>query len=160
MPWVWPLGFYFSWIHPNRLYLANRNPPVSLTQTRPRAVGASLDVIGAAVRRAVDDEVPGAAEEETGPTAVRRVRPGPLDARVFCLADWLIGLAPGFWIEEEEGRSRLRQGRFTVRNPKRPNPTQQAAISDLTARVLSEKKAAARATVWPSSLAGGGEVAF
>ena len=28
---------------------------------------------GAAVRRAVDDEVPGAVEEETGPAAVRRV---------------------------------------------------------------------------------------
>ena len=31
---------------------------------------------GAAVRRAVDDEVPGAIEEETGPAAVRRVPPG------------------------------------------------------------------------------------
>ena len=29
--------------------------------------------VGAAVRRAVDDEVPGAVEEETGPAAVRRV---------------------------------------------------------------------------------------
>ena len=36
--------------------------------------------VGAAVRRAVDDEVPGAVEEETGPTAVRRVPPGLLDA--------------------------------------------------------------------------------
>ena len=36
--------------------------------------------VGAAVRRAVDDEVPGAVEEETGPAAVRRVPPalGPL----------------------------------------------------------------------------------
>jgi hypothetical protein len=29
--------------------------------------------VGAAVRRAVDDKVPGAIEEETGPAAVRRV---------------------------------------------------------------------------------------
>ena len=29
--------------------------------------------VGAVVRRAVDDEVPGAVEEETGPAAVRRV---------------------------------------------------------------------------------------
>ena len=29
--------------------------------------------VGAAVRRAVDDDVPGAVEEETGPAAVRRV---------------------------------------------------------------------------------------
>ena len=36
--------------------------------------------VGAAVRRAVDDEVPGAVEEETGPDAVRRVPPGLLDA--------------------------------------------------------------------------------
>ena len=34
-------------------------------------------VVGAAVRRAVDDEVPGAVEEE--PAAVRRVPPGLLD---------------------------------------------------------------------------------
>jgi len=32
--------------------------------------------VGAAVRRAVDDEVPGAVEEEAGPAAVRRVPPG------------------------------------------------------------------------------------
>ena len=32
--------------------------------------------VRAAVRRAVDDEVPGAIEEETGPAAVRRVSPG------------------------------------------------------------------------------------
>jgi len=37
--------------------------------------------VGAAVRRAVDDEVPGAVEEETGPAAVRRVHPGLLDAQ-------------------------------------------------------------------------------
>ena len=36
--------------------------------------------VGAAVRRAVVDEVPGAVEEETGPAAVRRVPPGLLDA--------------------------------------------------------------------------------
>ena len=36
--------------------------------------------VGAAVRWAVDDEVPGAVEEETGPAAVRRVSPGLLDA--------------------------------------------------------------------------------
>ena len=36
--------------------------------------------VGAAVRRAVDDEVPGAIKEETGPAAVRRVPPGLLDA--------------------------------------------------------------------------------
>jgi len=35
--------------------------------------------VGAAVRRAVDDEVPGAVEEETGPSAVRHVPPGLLD---------------------------------------------------------------------------------
>ena len=37
--------------------------------------------VGAAVRRAVDDEAPGAVEEETGPAAVRRVPPGLLDAQ-------------------------------------------------------------------------------
>ena len=36
--------------------------------------------VGAAVRRAVDDEVPGTVEEEAGPAAVRRVPPGLLDA--------------------------------------------------------------------------------
>jgi len=36
--------------------------------------------VGAAVHRAVDDEVPGAVEEETGPAAVRRVPLGLLDA--------------------------------------------------------------------------------
>ena len=40
--------------------------------------------VGTAVRRAVDDEVPGAVEgvveEETGPAAVRRVPAGLLDA--------------------------------------------------------------------------------
>ena len=36
--------------------------------------------VGAAVCRAVDDEVPGAVEEEAGPAAVRRVPPGLLDA--------------------------------------------------------------------------------
>jgi len=36
--------------------------------------------VRAAVRRAVDDEVPGAIEEETGPAAVRRVPPGLMDA--------------------------------------------------------------------------------
>ena len=36
--------------------------------------------VGAAVRRAVDDEAPGAVEEETGPAAVRRVPPGLLNA--------------------------------------------------------------------------------
>ena len=34
--------------------------------------------VSAAVRRAVDDEVPGAVEEEAGPAAVRRVYPGLL----------------------------------------------------------------------------------
>ena len=38
------------------------------------------------MRRAVDDEVPGAVKEETGPAAVRRVPPGPLNAlRVYAL---------------------------------------------------------------------------
>jgi len=37
------------------------------------------------VRRAVDDEVPGAVEEEAGPAAVRRVPPGLLDARFCCI---------------------------------------------------------------------------
>ena len=36
--------------------------------------------VGAAVHRAVDDEVSGAVEEETGPAAVRRVPLGLLDA--------------------------------------------------------------------------------
>jgi len=36
--------------------------------------------VGAAVRRAVDDEVPSAAEEKTGPAALRRMPPGLLDA--------------------------------------------------------------------------------
>jgi len=36
--------------------------------------------VGAAVRRAVGDEVPGAVEEKSGPAAVRRVPPGLLDA--------------------------------------------------------------------------------
>ena len=51
--------------------------------------------VGAVVRRVVDDEVPGAVEEEVGPAAVRRVPPGLLDAlpvhaAVFCprLAAW------------------------------------------------------------------------
>ena len=35
---------------------------------------------GAVVCRAMDDEVPGAVEEETGPAAVRRVPPGLLVA--------------------------------------------------------------------------------
>ena len=46
---------------------------VALVRRHRRAVGA-------AVRRAVDDEVPGAVEEETGRAAVRRVPPGLLDA--------------------------------------------------------------------------------
>ena len=37
--------------------------------------------VGAAVRRAVDDEVPSAVEEKTGPAAVRRMPPGLLDNR-------------------------------------------------------------------------------
>ena len=36
--------------------------------------------VGAAVRRAVDDEIPSAVAEEAGPAAVRRVPPGLLDA--------------------------------------------------------------------------------
>ena len=36
--------------------------------------------VGAAVRRAVDGQVPGAVEEETGAAAVRRVPQGLLDA--------------------------------------------------------------------------------
>ena len=39
--------------------------------------------VRAAVRRVVDDEVPGAIEEETGLAAVRRVPPGLLDAIEF-----------------------------------------------------------------------------
>ena len=39
--------------------------------------------VGAAVRRAVDDEVPGAVEEETGLATVRRVPSGILDTRDF-----------------------------------------------------------------------------
>jgi len=37
--------------------------------------------VRAAVRRAVDDEIPSAIKEKTGPAAVRRVSPGLLDAR-------------------------------------------------------------------------------
>ena len=36
--------------------------------------------VGAALRRAVDDEVPSAVEKKTGPAAVRRMPPGLLDA--------------------------------------------------------------------------------
>jgi len=36
--------------------------------------------VGAAVRRVLDDEVPGAVEKETGPAAMRRVPPGLLGA--------------------------------------------------------------------------------
>ena len=36
--------------------------------------------VGAVVRRVVDDDVPGAVEEEAGSAAVRRVPPGLLDA--------------------------------------------------------------------------------
>ena len=36
--------------------------------------------VGAAVRRAVDDEVPSAVEEKTGPATVRRMPPSLLDA--------------------------------------------------------------------------------
>ena len=41
--------------------------------------------VGAAVRRAVDDEVPGAVEEEAGPAAVRRVPPSGCAA---CTCPW------------------------------------------------------------------------
>jgi len=36
--------------------------------------------VGAVARRVVDNEVPGAVEEEAGPAVVRRVPPGLLDA--------------------------------------------------------------------------------
>ena len=36
--------------------------------------------VGAALRRAVDGQVPSAVEKKTGPAAVRRMPPGPLDA--------------------------------------------------------------------------------
>ena len=39
---------------------------------------------GAAVRRAVDDEISSAIKEETGPAAVRRVSPGLLDFIFGC----------------------------------------------------------------------------
>ena len=39
--------------------------------------------IGAALRRAVDDEVPSAVEKKTGPAAVRRMPPGPLEPVFF-----------------------------------------------------------------------------
>ena len=51
--------------------------------------------VGAAVRRAVDDDALGAFafEEETGPTAVRRVPPGLLDAlRVHALSTFGIAV--------------------------------------------------------------------
>ena len=51
--------------------------------------------VGAAVRRVVDDEVPGAIEEETGLAAVRRVPPGLLDAIEFlALFDRPPGVSP------------------------------------------------------------------
>ena len=48
--------------------------------------------VGAAVRRAVDDEVPGAVEEEAGLAAVRRVPPGLLNA-LPCTCHYLVCLA-------------------------------------------------------------------
>ena len=46
--------------------------------------------VGAAVRRVVDDEVPGAVEEEAGPAAVRRV---PQAFWIRCLYMLLVRLA-------------------------------------------------------------------
>ena len=43
--------------------------------------------VRAAVRRAVDDEVPGAVEEETGPAAVRRVPCAPRPLSYLCSKD-------------------------------------------------------------------------
>jgi len=44
--------------------------------------------VGAALRRAVDDEVPGAVEEEAGPATVRRVPPGLLIGCAACTCPW------------------------------------------------------------------------
>jgi len=46
--------------------------------------------VGAAVRWVVDDEVPGAVEEETGPAAARRVPPGLLGALPVHALDALV----------------------------------------------------------------------
>ena len=43
--------------------------------------------VGGVARWAMDDEVPGAVEEETGPAAVRRVPPGLLDALEIWLSN-------------------------------------------------------------------------
>ena len=64
--------------------------------------------VGVAVRRAVDDEVPGAVEEEAGPAAVRRV---PQAFWMRCLYMPLVRLASSLlyetWVrefaEEEHG---------------------------------------------------------
>ena len=59
-------------------------PPLGVVEENVAALIALVRrhrlTAGAAVRRAVDDEVPGAVEEEAGPAAVRRVPSGLLDA--------------------------------------------------------------------------------
>jgi len=56
-------------------------PPLGVVKEEVAAfvvfVSRDCYAAGAAVRRAVDDEVPGAVEEETGQTAVRRVAHRP-----------------------------------------------------------------------------------
>jgi len=47
--------------------------------------------VGAAVRQAVDDEVPGAVEEEAGPAAVQRVPPSLLNLNFFQVDLRLVG---------------------------------------------------------------------
>jgi len=55
--------------------------PIALVRRHRRAVGA-------AVRRAVDDEAPGAVEEEAGPAAVRLVPPNLFSKSLFIGPPW------------------------------------------------------------------------
>ena len=59
-------------------------PPLGMVKEEVTAlvvlVRRNCCAVGTAVRWAVDDEVPSAVEEKTGPAAVRRMPPGLLDA--------------------------------------------------------------------------------
>ena len=85
---------YFSSPSPRvldqRLCAAKYPPPLGVVKEEVAVlvvlVRRHCRAVGAVVRWAVGDEVPGAVEEETGPAAVRRVPPpGLLDALVFSL---------------------------------------------------------------------------
>ena len=64
-------------------------PPLGVVKEEV-AVQIVLVRNGAAVRRAMGDEVPGAVEEETGPAAVRRVPPGLQDGLPVHALDWCV----------------------------------------------------------------------